>query len=642
MQFTVPVKQGSEVAPNVEAFRLYLDIDIQELGAERHMMSIAAACMEDMQGSFGELFSEFLRWIKQRLDDLGEGSAKSATASLELGFTAIICPEVNADYNTKEQLKDYKVLLQRSNLQELPLLRQYIEHRSAEVASTSSSHLRPPYGLFEREYPLGRGQMMALAQVSSGASLLAVQGAPGTGKTTLFKSLIASQIVERALACIGGNDRNLGLVVTSTAKKAVENVIDDLRGDAYLENLNWLYFQGGDSGQVTNELQRVSGLLRQLDAELHDLDKQKALAARIIETRRLIDVSLRRFEELNKHLEEATALLKGVSPEDFEAQIRLLGSDVSRQCLELGFSVERGADIAQQCADALASLYARRGEYAHAKKWLSGGYGKLVGAPFSLENYRAWLSSSLSENLQHHFAEHPVGGLRLLLAKWFGGKYRAAKEHLYKAYSEEFSTYGLAGLDHLQLAKLACNRKELFAVTDVDQLLKAAGWQESDADRQRERALKLLSTDFEELKSRVSDLHRYNMAKHALQDEFPEGDWFEVLRMRFIAQQRVLFECAIDYLWQELLRQKASLRQVLSLWSSMLSGKQDSGYYRWKDKLEEFYRLITLAYPVMASTLASAHKLAGYISSLNSSACRLMGIFCSWSALCSPPSRPNL
>ncbi|WP_416769622.1 AAA domain-containing protein [Pseudomonas sp. RHF3.3-3] len=612
LQFTVPVKQGSEVAPNVDAFRLYLDIDIQELGAERHMMSIAAACMEDMQGSFGELFSEFLRWIKQRLDDLGESSAKSATASLELAFTAIICPEVNADYNTKEQLKDYKVLLQRSDLQQLPLLRQYIEHRSAEVASASSLHLRQPYGLFEREYPLGRGQMMALAQVSSGASLLAVQGAPGTGKTTLFKSLIASQIVERALACIGGNDRNLGLVVTSTAKKAVENVIDDLRGDAYLENLNWLYFQGGDSGQVTNELQRVSGLLRQLDAELHDLEKQKALAAKIIENRRLIDASLSRFEELKQQLDEATVPLKGMSPEDFEAQIRLFGSDVSRQCSELGFSVERGTDIAQQCAEALARLDARRNEYAHAQKWLSGGYGKLVGAPFGLETYRDWLGCSLSENLQHHFAEHPTGGLGLLLAKWFGGKYRAAREHLLKAYPDDFSRYGLVGLDHLQLAKLARNRKELIAATGADQLLSAAGWEESEAEKDRERALKRLSTDVAELTSRVVDLHRYNGAKRALQDEFPEGDWFEVLRMRFIVQQRALFESAIDYLWQELLRQKASLRQVLSLWSSMLSGKQDSGYYRWKDKLEEFYRLITLAYPVMASTLASAHKLAGY------------------------------
>ncbi|MDY4311880.1 AAA domain-containing protein [Pseudomonas shirazica] len=610
--FTVPVKQGSDVAPNIDAFRLYLDIDVQELGAERHMMSIAAACMEDAQASFVALFSAFLRWIKKRLDDLNGSSAKGATASLELAFTAIICPEVNSDFNTQEQLKDYKLLLQRSDLQQFPLLRQYIEHRSAGADSTPSSPLRPPYGLFERQYPLGRGQMMALARVASGASLLAVQGAPGTGKTTLFKSLIASQIVERALACMEGDDRNLGLLVTSTAKKAVENVIDDLRGDACLADINWLYFQGGDRDQMTSELQRVSGLLRQLDTELHDQDKQEVLAARVTENKRLIDLGLNRFEALRKQLDVTTAPFKGASPEDYESQLRLLASEVSRRCLELGFSIEKGADITRQCADAIASIDAQRADNARAKKLLSGAYGKLVGAPFPQENYRDWLICSLSESLQHHFSGHPTSGLGLLLARWFGGKYRAARQHLHKVYPEDFSYYGLSGLSHEQLAKLARNRKELLAAADIDQVLKAEGWEQTEAESERAKALKQLSIDLTELTSRIGNLHRYEDAKRALQDEFPEGDWFEVLRLRFIAEQRALFECAIGYLWQELLRKKASVRQVLLLWSSMLSGKQDSGYYRWKDKLEEFYRLITLAYPVMASTLASTHKLAGY------------------------------
>lgn len=604
--FTVPVKQGSEVAPNIDAFRLYLDTDIQELGAERHMMSIAAACMEDTQTSFGELFRTFLYWVKQRLDDLG------AMASLEQAFTAIICPEVNSDFNTKEQLKDYKVLLQRTDLQELPLLRQYIEQRFDGTASTHSSPLRPPYGMFERQYPLGRGQMQALAQISSGASLLAVRGAPGTGKTTLFKSLIANQLVERALACIGGSDRNLGLVVTSTAKKAVENVIDDLRDDVYLKDINWLYFQGGDGTQVTNELQRASALLRQLDTELHDQDKQKILAARITEQQRLIDNFLSRFEVLKKRFDLANEALEGLSPEDYDMRLRLLKNDVSRSCSNLGLSIEPGADLAQQCADAIANIDVQRIECARAQKWLYGSYGKLVGAPFSLGDYLGWLSSSVSENLQHHFASYPTGGLRLLLARWFGVKYRAAREHLWKVYPEDFSNYGLRGIGLEALAALARNRREMFAVAGAEQLLKAAGWEPSQADKEREQALKQLFADISELKSRIVDLHRFNEAKRNLQEEFPEGDWFEVLRMRFIAEQRLLFECAIDYLWQELLRQKASVRQALSLWSSLLSSKQDSGYYRWKDKLEEFYRLITLAYPVMASTLVSVHKLAGY------------------------------
>lgn len=615
LQFSVPVKQGSEVAPNVDAFRLYLDIDIQELGAERHMMSIAAACMEDAHESFGALFKAFLLWVIQRLADLSDGSAKNVEVSLEKAFTAIICPEVNTDFNTREQLKDYRVLLQRPNLRELPLLRQYIEQRTDETASTLPSVSRTPYGLFERQYPLGRGQMMALAQISSEASLLAVQGAPGTGKTTLFKSLIASQIVERALVCIAGKDRNLGLVVTSTAKKAVENVIDDLRGDAHLQDINWLYFQGGDSGQVSTEAQRVNALLRQLDDQVYDQDIQKELAARIIESRSLIDNCLRRFEQLQRAFDEARAQLEGASPDDFVMQMETIRRDVIRQSVALGLFSEqvKVTDIAllrQKCASVLESLVTKKTRHTQAKDRLSRSYGKLIDAPFCLENYRDWLGCALGENLEHHFVDHPTRGFGLLLARWFKGKYTEAREHLLKTYPEEFRKYGLASLDHLQLARLAHNRKELFAAADAGQLLETLGQEVTDTER--EQSLRQLSIAVDDLECRVSNWKNYGVAECALQNEFPEGDWLEVLRMRFIAEQRTLFDCAIDYLWQELLRQKTPLRKVLLLWSNMLNGKQDSGFYIWKDKLDEFYRLVTLAYPVMASTLASVHKLAGY------------------------------
>lgn len=618
--FTVPVKQGLEVTPNIEAFRQYLDVDIQELGAERHMMSIAAACMEGMQESFGELFKAFLLWVKRRLRERLESPGKSLTASLERAFTAIIGPEVNSDFNTNTQLKDYDVLLQRSDLQALPLLQQYIQHRSDERISLPSSTLRPPYGLFERQYPLGRGQMMALAQVSSGASLLAVQGAPGTGKTTLFKSLIASQIVERALACIGGNDRNLGLVVTSTAKKAVENVIDDLRGDAYLKDINWLYFQGGDSTQITNDLQRTSALLKQLDSEVFDHDKQKALAAQITEKKRVIDACLNRFESLKKQVEVAAARLSGVSPEDYEMLSRTFSEELSQRCSLFGLPFEPEGETARHCTAVLEDLGARRTLLTRAKRWLLDSYGKLVGAPFPLERYRDWLDSSLSTNLQHHFAKYPTSGLRLLITKWFGRKYRAAHTHLRQAYPEDFNYYGLDGLDQIQLARLARHRKELFAQVDTDELLKAAGWWESDAEREKERALKQILADIAAFNLRSKNLQAYKEAKRVQQEEFPEGDWLEVLRMRFIVEQRALFESAIDYLWQEMLLQKDEVCEVLPLWSSLVSNQQDSGYYKWKDKLDDFYRIITLVYPVMASTLASVHKLAGYkLSDLNGS-----------------------
>ncbi|WP_236722466.1 hypothetical protein [Cronobacter sakazakii] len=78
-----------------------------------------------------------------------------------------------------------------------------------------------------------------------------------TGKTTLFKSLIAQQLVARALAIADSKDQNFGMLVTSTAIKAVENIIDDLRSDPAIQELDWLWFHSGSNEQVQHELTRL-------------------------------------------------------------------------------------------------------------------------------------------------------------------------------------------------------------------------------------------------------------------------------------------------------------------------------------------------------------------------------------------------
>lgn len=606
LQFCVPVKQGVDVAPDIAAFREYLDIDIEELGAERHMMSIAAACMGQQHDEFVALFLAFLIWVCQRLIDLGIRGV-----SLERSITGLICPQVNTDFNAKEQLKDYDLLAQQPDLP--PLLQHYIQHRSA--GATPARLSRYPYGLFEHKYPLGRGQMATLAQVSSGATLLAVQGAPGTGKTTLFKSLIASQIVERALCCMAGKDRNLGLVVTSTAKKAVENVIDDLRGDRCLQDVKWLYFLGGDKAQVTQEIQRVTALLALLDAQSHDQQKQQALGAKISQARQAIDDCHARFNHLLKALNTAQAAFEGRSPTAFHDSLKHDGATIFQRYVALGLATgqERQIDpptLAQQCRAARQALSAQNTRHTEALNRLSRSYGTLIDPPFTEDNYPTWLQGKLSATLEHHFLDYPRGLFAPLLAWVFKGRYARARGHLQKACAAEFSAFGLAGLDHGRLAELARNRRDWHSAADASQVLQV--WKDGAADANQVQALKQLATAIESLIEGIQHWNRFEVAREALHKAFPEGDWVEVLRLRFIKEQRSLFELAIDYLWQELLRNKTTLAQVLPLWCSLMSGQQDPGFFKWKDKLEEFYRMVSLAYPVMASTLASVQKLAGY------------------------------
>ncbi|WP_127587741.1 AAA domain-containing protein [Paenibacillus koleovorans] len=175
---------------------------------------------------------------------------------------------------TKENLNELKETIFRNELERLlerqatftsPLLYKYVFGNMesapyAEVASGPGFH----QGSYTTEYPVNEKQWR-IVQTLQNAELLAVNGPPGTGKTTLIKEMIADTMVRKASLLIEIWDQpwkltdegqirsyyqsplagrnSFSMVLTSTNNKAVDNIGIELTNEVQFLNSLFALFE---------------------------------------------------------------------------------------------------------------------------------------------------------------------------------------------------------------------------------------------------------------------------------------------------------------------------------------------------------------------------------------------------------------
>ena len=601
----LPVNDGLRVQAMSYAFREILGIDIDEFGENRHMMSLVGAMTATKYDTFFAAFTALETWLQNTL------SAHSYAVP-ETGFNMLIAPLRNDDSQTKSDGKDYEALCDGNNKHSYPLLERYLTHRHNEQTPVHHRDVAT-YGLFEEAWPLGHGQMRAIQAINQDDILVAVQGAPGTGKTTLFKSLIAQKIVARALLLMNGEDTNLGMLVTSTAIKAVENIIDDLRKDPLTQNLNWLWFQAGSKEQINKELMRLDDLLHAWRNENHD-EKQQAVHAGVLRAG-YAEIS-GCFSEYRQHTAQAERALspyRDLSALQAHFDERL--QQISARAQEAGL-ISGNLD-ARQLHEVLAAIDAEKAIIAQQLNERADAQeqAKALEAtwplPHDWQTIMQWVRESpMRAPFEQIYGDYPRVGFSAVLARFFSSRHDAEREKLQRFYPEEFRRFELAGHPHAALARLVVAVKELEDDTVLLDKLKMLS--QPGPEKHRGVELSFLQNEIRRAAALQAQVEEARLRCETLRAHFPEGTWCDILRKRFIKTNREMFAAAIGFLWQEQLKRKNALSEVLTHWRALLSGDKAAKFYWWKDRFEQFYRDLSLAYPVMATTLVSARKAAGY------------------------------
>ncbi len=402
--------------------------------------------------------------------------------------------------------------------------------------------------------------------------ITAVQGPPGSGKTTLILHLIAQQVVQRALKLIETEeDINNLSVISSTNNKAVENVIEKL--DEWLKDESlkhdFLYIKGGSRNNITSS----GGAKDKLQEAVEYLHKNNY------------------DETYSEHLKQQIKQIK----HDLITE----ESTYLEQHHQRNLSEERLPEVLKQIQtlqDNLEEALSTRTQYQLRSTELAE-YEQLP-----IEAYRK--IKLRFDNIERQL---PEGTLPWWIRLWRWVTMKTEEKIITKAalacesaIENTFDTpFPIENpknrSDLIQQARLVRERLE-----KADELMSVQGRLQKlsgdiiTTEQQRENARREL-TFLEKLLAT------------------PLEDFYASFHQKFHDKHQELFHLSREFLTQQALCDKDRVKASLELYSSVISGT-------WKDKnkmaenLDEHIQNLSLMFPAITSTLLSIRNMLPWVS----------------------------
>jgi hypothetical protein len=428
-------------------------------------------------------------------------------------------------------------------------------------------------GAFPTHAPTN-SQLTALKHAQS-EPVTAVQGPPGSGKTTLILHIIAQQVVKRALRLIDAEDDINNLtVVSSTNNTAVDNVINKL--DECLKNDSSEYKFICIKGGSRENIEKPGGAIEQLQQALEYLQKNS-------------------FNEIA--FNEAKQKIKQIEGEILSAKFNYLAARRQRALDEERLpKLREKIQILQQH---LEEVIATRSNFQQRVADLAE-YEQLP-----IEAYRK-IELRFS-NAERQIPEIPEARLPWWRRLWRWLTRKTEKKIITKAVlaceSEIESTFNTP----FPVGNPK-NRHEFFQELRIvtDRLAQGKDLQHVQA------SLKTISEDIAKTAQQKDEADReLTVLENSLAT--PLEDFYASFHEKFHNHHQELFKVSRELLTQQGLKDKDNVKKALKLYLDCLSGYSKAPN-KFKTNQEEYFKAISLIFPVISCGLYSVRKMLPRVS----------------------------
>ncbi|WP_260446874.1 AAA domain-containing protein [Nostoc sp. 2RC] len=419
-------------------------------------------------------------------------------------------------------------------------------------------------------HPPTDSQLQALKHAQT-EPITAVQGPPGSGKTTLILHVIAQQVVKRALTLLEtGEDINNLTVVSSTVNKAVENVIEKL--DEYLKEKplkdKFFYLKGGSKTNIKAEGGAKDAIqfaiIELLDKQSFDENIYNSLSEEIktivanLKTQENHYINLRRQRDADEI--QQPQLQKKIQQLEVEIEsLKITQVQSERKAKELHLYEKLPIDVYQKI-------------------------------------------QLIFENARSHLPESNTPWWKRFIL-WLT---RSTEQQILKKTASKCEQYILQTIDTPFPVKNPNNRS-IF--------IQELGYVNTRIERTIEfqNIKNHLREGVEKTQRFTNELHSISTELVALENRLKINlkDFYHDFHVDYHEEHKRLFELSRQLLKQEALRNKEDVKKALTAYSNFITGSERNRRYFSQnlEKLEENLKAISLIFPVITSTLLSVKNM---------------------------------